>query len=65
MPFYELLSESIRPYLRGTQRMLNGHERFRHQAELALMASRRGEQQALINCERNEQFMFGEYQQSL
>eukprot|EP00975_Prorocentrum_lima_P062790 12887583-Prorocentrum_lima.AAC.1 len=29
------------------------------------MTSRQGEQQALINCERNEQFMYSEYQQSL
>eukprot|EP00975_Prorocentrum_lima_P014659 3107187-Prorocentrum_lima.AAC.1 len=45
--------------------MLSGHERFKHQAELALMTSKQGEQQALIRCERNEQFMYAECQQSL
>eukprot|EP00975_Prorocentrum_lima_P067776 12916934-Prorocentrum_lima.AAC.1 len=48
------------------QWMLGAHARFKHQAEeMALMASRQGEQQALINCERNEQFMYSKYQQSL
>eukprot|EP00975_Prorocentrum_lima_P067228 12913700-Prorocentrum_lima.AAC.1 len=47
------------------QRMLSGHERFKHQTEVALMTSRQGEQQALINWERNEQFIYSEYQQSL
>eukprot|EP00975_Prorocentrum_lima_P000426 81666-Prorocentrum_lima.AAC.1 len=45
--------------------MQSGHERFKHQAEVALMTSRQGEQQALIHCERSDQFMYSEYQQSL
>eukprot|EP00975_Prorocentrum_lima_P052953 11100874-Prorocentrum_lima.AAC.1 len=47
------------------QRVLGGQERFRYQAEMALMATRQGEQQALRNCERAEQVMFSEYQQNL
>eukprot|EP00975_Prorocentrum_lima_P021698 4570958-Prorocentrum_lima.AAC.1 len=37
------------------QRVHGSQERFRHEAELAWMTSRHGEQQALINCERAEQ----------
>eukprot|EP00975_Prorocentrum_lima_P007242 1554754-Prorocentrum_lima.AAC.1 len=40
------------------QRVLGSHERFKHQVELALMASRHGEQQALMNCEQAEHIMF-------
>eukprot|EP00975_Prorocentrum_lima_P048060 10050314-Prorocentrum_lima.AAC.1 len=47
------------------QQVLGSHERFRHQVELALMASRQAEQQALMNCERAEQAMFSEYQHNL
>eukprot|EP00975_Prorocentrum_lima_P070800 12934167-Prorocentrum_lima.AAC.1 len=32
---------------------------------MTFVASRQGEQQALINCKRNEQFTYSEYQQSL
>eukprot|EP00975_Prorocentrum_lima_P069500 12926730-Prorocentrum_lima.AAC.1 len=39
------------------QRVLGGHKRFKHQAALALMASRQGEQRALMNCKRTEHIM--------
>eukprot|EP00975_Prorocentrum_lima_P062087 12883686-Prorocentrum_lima.AAC.1 len=46
-------------------RVLGGQERFIDQVEMAWMASRQGEQQALRNCERAEQVMFSEYKQRL
>eukprot|EP00975_Prorocentrum_lima_P041400 8698795-Prorocentrum_lima.AAC.1 len=40
-------------------------KRFRLQAEQALIASRRDEQQALMRCEQTEQIMLSEYQHNL
>eukprot|EP00975_Prorocentrum_lima_P027768 5838815-Prorocentrum_lima.AAC.1 len=39
------------------RRVLAGHERSQHQAGLALMAGRQGEQQALMHCEQTEHIM--------
>eukprot|EP00975_Prorocentrum_lima_P048386 10117718-Prorocentrum_lima.AAC.1 len=47
------------------QRVLGSQEGSIYPAAMALTASRQGEQQALRNCERAEQIMFSEYQQSL
>eukprot|EP00975_Prorocentrum_lima_P031811 6679489-Prorocentrum_lima.AAC.1 len=47
------------------QRVLGSNKRFKHLAESALMASRQGEQHALMNCGRTEQLMLSEYHQKI